>query len=241
MARSKFVLLNDNNHGVIEDFFIENDKIYRYLPLERFLEILHSNSLVFVSPKKWSDPFDSFLFHQIDESNSSSFLNKLFVGCFTQNPHSHAYWKTYAPEGYSVRITLSVKELLKTLFNSNYKIWIGKMNYLLERDFIAEIENIPGLFESLSQNSVSDSFLKAFTLKRKPFEYEEELRIIVQSEPNQTGLKKIKINTKALIKDIYLDPRIGPNEEKALKEYLKKFSIQVRQSQLLRSKKIKIQ
>lgn len=240
MKEGEYIILNSKNQVQIDKFCSENEYIYRFLPLERLLETLQTSRLTFVSPKKWNDPFDNFLFRQ-EVKNEDTFLNKLFVLCFTHNSHSQAYWKTYANEGYCVRLRIKTKEFLSLLLNEKNTIWLGKMKYLNETKIVEELQQTLGLKDAIEMNKINDLFIKTFLLKRKPFKYEEESRIIVQSVQNESGIRKLVINLKDVIKDIYLDPRMGKHETFAWKEYLEQFEIPVAKSQLFVNKNIKIQ
>lgn len=240
MKDGEYIILNESNKELIEKFCFENEYIYRFLPLERFLDTIQNNRLAFVSPKKWKDPFDKFLFER-EIKNKNNFLNKLYVLCFTHNPHSQAYWKTYANEGYCVRLKIKTKEFLQLMLSEKNRVWLGKMKYLNETKLIEELQQTLGLKDAIKMDKINDLFIKTFLLKRRPFKYEEESRIIVQSYPNDSGIRKLNINITDIIKDIYLDPRMGSYETVAWKEYLKPFGIPVKKSLLFVNKNIKIQ
>lgn len=240
MKEGEYIILNNSNRELIDKFCLENEYIYRFLPLERFLDTMQNSKLAFVSPKKWNDPFDNFLFRQ-EIKNKNTFLNKLFVLCFTHNPHSQAYWKTYASEGHCIRLRIKTKEFLQLMLNEKNRVWLGKMKYLNETKIVEELQQTIGLKEAIEEDKINDLFIKTFLLKRRPFKYEEESRIIVQSNPNESGVRKLSINLKDIIKDIYLDPRLGKYEELAWKNYLSQFNIPVKKSLLFIEKNIKIQ
>lgn len=238
---NEYIRILDSNNQLIEKFCQEHKYIYRYFPFERFLEVLHNKQLAFISPIKWNDPFDNFLFKHKIKNPGISFLNRLFVGCFTINPHSQAYWKAYAPEGYSVRLKFETKKLLGLILKLKDRAWYGELNYKSESEIIEIFQKTHGLKDSLEEKEVNDIFLKVFTLKRKPFEYEKEVRIIIESGKIKEGIRRVNIDLKDLITSIYLDPGIKPNEAKAFKAYLNDFGIKVIQSKLFQERKIKIQ
>lgn len=239
MKLGEHIRLIEKNRRLIDDFCEKNRYIYRFLPLERLLEILHNNQITFVSPTKWNDPFDNFLFKQ--EVDDSSFMNRLFVLCFTHNSHSQAYWKTYAPEGFGVRLSIRPKPFLDLLIKSSDKVWLGKMNYLYEKMLVQKLQGTPRLKSSINQNEPNDIFFNTFHLKRMPFKYEEESRIsILTLKTREDGLRRIEINPAEIISQIYLDPRMGNHESKAWKEYLSKYKITVKKSLLFKEKNIKI-
>lgn len=240
MQHGTHIRLIESNRKEIDDFCDKNRYIYRFLPLERLLEILHKNQITFVSPSKWNDPFDNFLFKQSINANNT-FLNRLFVLCFTHNSHSQAYWKTYAPEGFGVRLSIRPKPFLDLLMKSNDKIWLGKMNYLFEKTLVSKLKSTSGLRDSLALEEPNDTFFNTFHLKRMPFKYEEESRIsILTPKGREDGLRRIEINPNEIISQIYLDPRMGNQETKAWKSYLGKFDITVKKSLLFKEKNIKI-
>lgn len=240
MNEGSFLKVIAKNKTEIDAFIAENEYVYRFLPLERFLETLQKKQFTFVSPSKWNDPFDNFLFRQ-QTVNEGTFLKKLYVLCVTHNPHSQAYWKTYSPEGYTVRLKIKTSELFASLLQLKDQVWFGKMHYMRETKITEMLQQTKGLKNAIESDQITHVFLNAFLSKRMPFKYEEESRIIIQSSFKETGLRKINIHPLELIKDIYLDPRMGNHETLAWKEYLKQFGIPVMKSLLFQDKRIVIQ
>ena len=240
MKEGDFIPILGKNKTELE-FFQSGKYVYRFLPLERLLETLHNKQLTFVSPTKWNDPFDNFLFRQKEISNDS-FLKRIYVMCFTHNSHSQAYWKTYSPNEHCVRLRLHKDVLIELMESIPGKVWLGKMKYEYETKLIEKLQHTQGLSASLQKQSPDEIFLETFHLKRMPFKYEEELRIsILISKENPKGLRKIRFDPKKLISQIYLDPRMGDHEVKAWKKYLEQYKITVQRSLLFKDKKITIQ
>lgn len=228
------------NHKKLDELIEKHKYVYRYLPMEYLLDSLQNNQLVFINPIKWNDPFDNYLFKTAKKNKyDNSFTKNLFCQCITLNPHSQAYWKTYGGNGFAARLQIRTVEYIKILKKNNYPLWIGKMNYLKQSILIEKLKKIPHLKTNLSSNKISEGFLKAFFFKRKPFEYEDEIRFLIKSSPTKGNLKKIKVNNTEIIKEIRLDPRMGISEERAWKDYLNNsFKIKVTKSQLFTDKKI---
>lgn len=240
MEEGNFIQVLNKKKNDIE-FFQSGKYIYRFLPLERLLETLHNKQLTFVSPTKWNDPFDNFLFRQQGISRDS-FLNRLYVMCFTHNPHSQAYWKTYSPNEHCVRLRLRKDILIKVMKSIPEKVWVGKMKYEYETKLVEKLQNTKGLSTSLQKQNPDDIFLKTFHLKRMPFKYEEESRIsILTLKEKPKGLRKINFEPTQLISQMYLDPRMGDHEVKAWKKYLEPYKIPTQRSLLFKNKKIIIQ
>lgn len=222
----------------LDEFIEDHEYIYRYLPMEYMLDIVHTNHMTFINPRKWNDPFDNFIFKVSEGASEKSFTSSLFCQCLTLNPHSQAYWKTYGGSGFSARLKLKSSEYLTLIREHAAQLWIGRMKYMRESSLIEKIRAIPNLKSDLSKSHVSDSFLEAFFYKRKPFEYENEVRLLIKSNPTENGLKRFRLKDNSFIKEIRLDPRMGKSEETAWKRYLQGYNLKVTKSQLFTEKKI---
>src|SRR5690606_7085862 len=110
------------------------------LSVDRFLEMVYKNKMAFVSPLKWKDPLDRFLFKE-SEGFRNCFLHRVYVVCFTLTPHSQAYWKEYAPKGYGIRIKINSKNFFDSVFRYRKDCWFGKLNYVAEKTYIELLNN----------------------------------------------------------------------------------------------------
>lgn len=241
MKEGEYLLLNES--AAETDLFCrEHQYLYRYLPIEFFLESMQKNQLTFINPRLWKDPFDNFLFKKVqEEQNDTSLLHSLYAMCLTLNAQSQAYWKNYADFSYSVRVRIDSRTLMNILNTMNRKVWVCRMKYYSEKTLIEMISSTQGLKKSLSISEPNETFMKIFLSKRKAFEYENEVRILVKSTPNKPGLRYFKkFKMEELYKGILLDPRIGDAETLALKEYLAQFNIPVSKSSLFQDKIIEI-
>jgi len=238
ITAGEFFKVDSTTSDKLLAFVREHEFIYRYLPMEYLLDTLQKKHMVFVNPNKWNDPFDNYLFKLAEKEFQESFTSSLFCQCITLNPHSQAYWKTYGGNGFAARLKIKTKEYLDVIKATQPQFWIGKMEYINEKELIERLKNTPNLRMDLSSKTVTDNFLEAFFLKRKPFEYEDEIRLLIQSSSTKEKLKMISNNNTETLKEVRLDPRMGKNEAKAWKEYLKQFGIKVTKSQLFTDKKI---
>lgn len=240
MKEGEYIRILEKNKTEM-DFFQSSKYVYRFLPLERLLETLHTKQLTFVSPTMWNDPYDNFLFKQV-QINKNSFTKKFFVLCMTNDSHSHAYWNTYSPAGMGVRLKLRRQALLDLVSSRSEKAWLGMLKYEYEKDIRNHLKNTTGLANSLNEESPNKIFLDFFHKKRMPFAYEKESRIsILGRNQGKDGLYRIKFEPKELISELYLDPHMGINEVKGWKEYLKQYDIPVKRSLLLKEQIHKIQ
>jgi hypothetical protein len=230
------------NNGRLEAFIQRYPYVYRYVPINRMLNILQKNQMFFVSPKKWPDPFDNILFRSLDRTEmQNSFLDSLYVLCFTLNPHSQAYWQNYSTDSWAVRLEIRTRELFEYILQSKDEVWLGRMRYIAESELRARLKNKKGLRDSLIQKTPNRTFIEFFHLKRWPFKYEEEVRLMIHSTKMIDGIKKIRIEPQRLINTIRLDPRMTKEEAIVFKNYIQAFNIGVTKSQLFTKRSIKIQ
>lgn len=215
--------------------------IYRYVPIHRMLQLLQKNQIAFINPRKWSDPFDNFLFQVLDKNElEGSFLDNLCVACFTLNPHSQAYWQNYSSDTWAARLEFRTRELLECLLQSTHDVWLGRVKYIAESALRAKLRNKQGLKASLTDKSPNRTFIEFFHFKRWPFKYEEEIRLMLHCNKVKDGIKQFDVNASHILKSIRLDPRMSTEEAIVLKEYIGKFNIEVTKSQLFTKRSIKI-
>ena len=126
-----------------------NNRLYKYMSLDRFIKSIDENELVFVSPELWNDPCE-LKFYETDFSYFKFKKPKLFCMCMTneKNENQAAAWKMYSNSFTCdcVRITFDVNKLLKILNSyaqiSDKEIYIGKVIYDYSIDEINEIVNV---------------------------------------------------------------------------------------------------
>ena len=178
----------------IHDTLSVNPILWRYMDFTKLLSILENKALFFARADKLGDPFEG----SVPKSNiaSRSILNPDFtddeiimyglimqqlprfslISCWHESPHeSEAMWKLYT----SVNGGIAIRSNLNSLINSlkvNEKIHIGKVQYVdYENDRISE-----------------DDLLFPYLHKRKSFEHEQEVRVIIQKLPVGLDLIRIK-------------------------------------------------
>jgi hypothetical protein len=230
------------NKKRLEEIAKRHPVIYRYVPIDRMLQLLQKKQMAFISPRKWSDPFDNFLFRVLNKAEmDGSFLDSICVLCFTLNPHSQAYWQNYASDTWAARLQIRTHEFLECLLEANENVWLGRVKYIAESALRARLKNKRGLKSALTDKSPNRVFIDFFHLKRWPFKYEDEIRIMLHCQKVKDGVKKIDVDAPKIIKSIRLDPRMSIEEAIVLKEYIGKFGIEVTKSQLFTKRSIKIQ
>lgn len=192
----------------------------------KFVSMLNTNSLFFVRPDKFRDPFEGVysngnktlrksVYTDIEEqellkiSETLDTFNKfqrkfIMINCWHLNDYeSAAMWDLYLKSNEGIAIQTTVGGLIEGFSSTDEKIYIGKVNYIdYEKDWIPE-----------------DNTFHLYTHKRKSFEYEQEVRALYQadlplsegkidytSEPPFDFGKQIRCNISDLIENIYVSP-----------------------------------
>ena len=204
-----------------------NTILWRYMSLEKFIDLIASNELFFTNaskltdkyegtiPKKTYDAFKKQLTHQNiteEEMNlqlgllkhqADSFRELTLVNCWTMNPYeSYALWKIYlggSRGGVAIRTTASkIKESFQ-LGGEEYDedIFFSKIEY---SDYIDD----------------PNSRFLWITRKNKFYEFEEEARLFIFHYPKSEGGtsppyrirngRRFKVDINKLIERIYLSP-----------------------------------
>ena len=208
-----------------------NTVIWRYIGLDKFLDLLISQELYFSNAAKLSDKYEGLIPKRNQDYLLKAFKNKglsneqaefekqktlkhihelkalTLLNCWTINQsESYALWKIYlggSKSGVAIRTTVS--KLTKAIKKGNdpYKevIYISKVKYT---DFIKDDP---------------ENRFNIITTKNKFYEYEKELRLFIFHQHNENENKNIpydisegrrlKIDLNELIDEIYLSPFVG--------------------------------
>ncbi len=199
--------------------------IFKYMPIDRFIQSVDNKELVFVSPEMWYDPFEQ-LYYGIDCSKKGYTTEDIACMCVSEKSSTNedACWRVYAGTNTkTVRISLVQDKLLGFLdeyaLKSGYEVYIGKVNYAFERQ---EIKNLyksssPHYAKFFPDTMNREHYLSLMLLKRKSFQYENEVRIFLVKDKIKfdNGLLKIHCNyaNKGLVSNVMLSPYppIRPN------------------------------
>jgi len=200
----------------------ENIKVWRYMDFTKFVSLLNSQKLYFTRADRLRDPFEgSYTVKSLVERKKM--LNALGVKgdkikdqmfrysklwekgrkCYAicswhLNKHeSMAMWHLYLKSSEGVAIQSTYSRLKRNLIDER-DIYLGKVNYV---DY--DIESFP----------VLDHFIP-FLNKRIDFEFEKEVRAIIESPRGEDSLGapfitngiEIKVDLYNLIQRVYISP-----------------------------------
>lgn len=215
-----------------DDGFDYDQAIFRVVPINRLLSLLHEGVNVLVHPSKWEDPFENFFLKSKFNYNGQPLgvdllANKIYGQCWTLNDvETDALWRIYSPQKTGVRIKSTMRSLLSPLIQDNvvdhgHKVYLGKVKYVKEADLEAEMKNlkIDAVDFNIKNNILT---IQSMLVKREVFEHENEVRIIYRSDENLTkGLYRYRIVPQKFILELLFDPRMEKNLYDVFEHHLK--------------------
>ena len=212
--------------------YLENRKrlVYKYLRIDKVNEWLLSQTpgkIVFSEPSKWSDPTESAFYNAklLTRNHVEYQKPKVYATCFTKNQASEASWVVYQhakkndnrPEGcvkLSIRFDEFLNQLRKWIMKEEsngrkFSLFYGNVIYY-DWSELKEIKKRGSHMQLKTFNAgatIKENFLKTLLLKRKAYEYENELRVFLvleNGEYDKDGLE-VKIDWSKCIRRIYYD------------------------------------
>lgn len=212
--------------NITREDFLKQKLLYKHMPLENALRTLKNKSMWFANPTTWSDPFEKrFLeakYTKGGREKSFNWKDRVFCTCMTQTQSSEAYWNAYSRDEIVIELRIVREILLEELEkqSTKYDIFIGRVEYMKTADIkkveLKDIPFVPPLKVALNSPEFA---ARLFLLKRKAFQYEDEVRIILLKK-NKTQEKGIEMeytcDNTVLIRSIVLDPRLGDNTAEVL-------------------------
>lgn len=216
-----------------------NARLWRYMDFTKYVELISSRMLYFCRSDLFRDPYEGTLTNRnIDSYNNSEFGVEMveiykrmphctFINCWHMNQfESAAMWDLYAKTNESVAIETTYSKLSGII---DSKTIIGMVNYL---DYSSEM--IP-----------EHNTYYPFMHKRKSFEHEKEVRLVLQDlgedwrlypkqNPNIEAGRKVGIDIDSVISAVHVSPSASQWFFELVKNVTQNYgiSIEVNQSSL---------
>ncbi len=177
-------------------------KVYRIVDISVLMKMFKEKKNYLSCPKNWDDHWEKLDLKMKDPTKQAKFYrcrDKIFSQCWSIENYSWAMWKMNSKNGYGVRIKTSLGKIYNSLprsIRSNYPIddLIKGVTYLKEKEIKKIIRSVFNQ-KTFSQESVIELYFK----KRRAFEFEKEVRLIVPFERASTGFEVKKIKEKKFI------------------------------------------
>ncbi len=183
----------------------DNDTLWRYMSFEKFANILATRSLFFTRADKYDDKFEGYIPEAIMRYYGSpniridpNLRQYIMCNCWHKGTEeSMAMWDKYHLRNSGIAIKTTMRKLMDSLPDEP-NIFIGKVDYEVES---TENQNPIDMHENMSPESLLHYL---YFYKRKPFEYEHEVRAIidiasVQRDDSYEFGRLLEINVETLI------------------------------------------
>ena len=206
----------------------DKDTLWRYISFEKFVNMLDTESLFFTRAYKYEDPFEGYIHkvtrdschNLIDEINfdrghptdgvkkleleaivTEDEIQKKYIMCncwHTNNDESMAMWEKYHLRNNGIAIKTTM-EKLKNSITDAIDVYIGNVEYISREKFQHEYVNQYLNPIILKGHSI---LYHPYFFKRKVFEYEQEVRVIIDIDTITDNIFK-KLNP-----DDFLEPNV---------------------------------
>jgi len=195
----------------LDNNITNNTDLYRVMTIDSLFTMLDNNTLQFKRPELWDDPFENFIsrynFGLNEYGNDIIFdIDMIYAQCWTKNCECDGMWRSFAEIDDGVMIKTTSNKI-RTILSINYRnnFYIKDITYIEKNDLLNLIENeeFPSI---IMENNNMHNLVNLFTLKRKEFEYEKEVRIIIQKFQNTTSILTPRINSLNFITEIKFAP-----------------------------------
>ena len=216
-----------------------NGPLYRFCSFPSFVKLLQDKCLVFRNFQSWDDPYEGYLFNTIKTDKGKSKIIKIieelkhahgqflihmlrdmsncpYAQSWTKLAESDALWRIYSFSNQAIRIEIDIED-------------IPKLNGVQTHDIIYKD------FESL-QEEVKDALMDdgvnwndLFLKKRKAFEHEQEVRLLLDPRLDKIGQKITNENNSTIdvsflkINNFIKSVMVHPMAERWYEETVRKF------------------
>jgi len=219
----------------ILDTPLDDTIIWRYMNFTQFVAMLEKRALFFRRIDLFEDPFEGSL--PLREVNGRVTIlkmmganeeqarneNEMQANHWLSTHESAAMWKLYTNETEGLAIRTTIVQLKDSLKKAGEEIYIGKVNYIdFEKDTI---------------KPNTSCTLNYLTIKRKSFEYENELRLLAGEKwlPHTIDMehdknpedKSVKCILSNLIKEVYVSPQAKDRYMELIGQIIGRYDLKV--------------
>lgn len=228
---------------VISKHLTWNDPVYRFMQLDRLVEMVKTGYLYFHQVIRWEDRWEiPYRYLQITKQEKNRDLvnaDYMYGICWTKEFDTDAMWRIYSKDKNSVCVATTVKQLYDALS----LLWATYANL-----FMAPVQYVDltptNINEVINSNEVQyyPQFMYPAFIKRTEFRHENEIRLLLfcagigQLQTGSIKFEKegiqIPLTNTNFINEIILDPRLNDAEEAEQRKKLDGYFEVIKKSEL---------
>jgi hypothetical protein len=208
----------------------KNKKIYRIISFEEFIDILSTKTMSLSRPSAWDDKWENMFFRlqykgkDNDQISVNMEGDRYYAQCWSLRRECDGLWRSFGRSGVSVKVQTTAEKLLKEIFReseqmADTKYFLGKVKYFSEKKIDEYINSLKDDFYL-----GIDSGVPSLLMKRSPFNYEREVRLIYYHMATNSDQRKLterqlfEINPNHLYESVTFSPFLRKDLYKSLKE-----------------------
>ena len=232
--------------GLLHSEHLRRDTVlWRYLDAAKLFDFFENSTLFFCRADHFSDKFEGAFTPTLRDQISASYARgeidytyeqfkrrmreSVFINCWHRNQDdSAAMWALYGKSDCAVALTSTVGQLADTLraAHTEHQAWIARVEYVKHW--------------SDPKLDVSPDYARIFAYKTKAYEYEKEVRVIIDRTGachhggEQDAGIVIPVDATRLLRSIVIAPDAPPWFEKLVRQSALRYGIKapVRRSKL---------
>lgn len=201
--------------------FDDTKVIYKYIPFKYLKQTLINGQLIFNLISSWEDVYENFAFKEsyrlkdgLPLTTSKEMQSRLYGQCWTDIYETDAMWRIYSHFGrdndnIAIRVSTTIGKMKEALKEQYYDI------RSIKYESQSHIEQFPPLFVGDLEQFLKDSSF----VKRKEFEHEKEIRVVIENDIVKTNLLSVKIPID-FFDEYMLDPRLTYEQEESIRNSL---------------------
>lgn len=224
--------------------------LYRYVPFNRFVQMLFFKEIAVVTPSLWNDDYELYWLKMLgtpegetklrsylrryggnQEKNSKSVLqlsdftyHRTYCLCFSESKDCEVLWRTNSDDNKGIMFA-STADKIEALFSQDDMVVIKRVNYDLEK--MDMTSNYLQLFDAYDGGAGCSDIDEPFLHKRSCFSYERECRVLVRPELiNEDKIRKYTIpDLSAFITGVMVHPLADPDHVELVKKICETYDI----------------
>lgn len=224
--KNKWLRISDGLNPKRSESIDLSKPFYRYIS-EQSLSYLFKGSFMLKNPATWWDPYEKIMVNG-DYSAINFVRPATYVACFTMLSNGEAHWKMYTKgDERCFRVEFDLNNLIGAFclaepFSAGPNLYVGDVSYDLPSHSIQAIGKKKSKYHKIAfpVPFKAEDYIDLLLLKRRPFRWEEESRLILVTYGEQKDVTSLCYTpdiVRSFIKSIEVDPRCDSHEFKRIK------------------------
>ena len=215
--------------------------VYKFIKLKHLKPLIKNQKLRIYTISNWEDPYENFFlksnfytyadfYKQVVKVETESIINRTYGQSWTLIEESDAMWRIYSNkeniEETAIRIKIKADNLFDIVYTED-KCMITTSMHIVKYKTDDEITTWLSSFKKDINNDILKYAKESLHIKRKAFEHEKEVRIIISPDSQSKESEVLEFNIPNLnsIEEFILDPRLKEENVEEITQQLCKLGV----------------